>query len=247
MLIRKQTLDALDIASWANLNDQEFNLRLEAANLHQYHSWLLPQLVASFGTWRLYNTGKQTVVENCKHDHERALYRISRSRRSLLIKNQTQNPDYGQLTPLVLLGFKRSQGYSYEQFRKLPGLEWLLEPDLYNSLILEELPQIPQNRLLEIRHQGLLYKTGKDAGKTRLAEQTWQLYGIQGTELSAYPKLTQTILAQIWLAHPKHRCNTMILDLWDWDSMPEPLIDTEVVYQKPTAPKTLAANLPWLD
>jgi hypothetical protein len=86
--------------------------------------------------------------------------------------------------------------------------------------------------------------TGKQVGQTRPAESTWKLYGIQGTEIGGIPTLAQTILAQIWLAHPKHRRASMILDLNDWDAMPEPLIDGEVVVQ----PKAVAGwEKPWLD
>ena len=173
------------------------------------------------------------------------LFRSCMLRRSQLIKNQTQNPEYAQLTPLILLGLKRHQGFSYEQLRDFSGLNYLLEPQLYEALVLDELPQLSRDRLLQIRHQGLVYMTGKQAGQTRQAESTWKLYGIQGTELGNIPALAQTILAQIWLAHPKHRRSTMILDLNDWDNMPEPLIDGEVL------PKATAVSnsweKPWLD
>ena len=54
---------------------------------------------------------------------------------------------------------------------------------------------------------------------------TWQLYGIQDTEIGNYPKLQQTILTQCWLAHPQLRRETMILDPNNWDLMPKPNIE----------------------
>lgn len=241
MRIRKQELAALDLEQLANLSDQEFLARIRAMNLDSHSTWIMPQLVSIFGQWRLYSTGKATVLENCKTDFQKSCWRLSRVRRSTLVKNQTQQPDYAQFTPLVLLGFKRMQGFQYEQFRELSGLEWLLEPDLYEALVLEEIPNLSRNRLLEIRQQGLAYKTGPKQGTHRNPESTWQLYAIQDTELGGYPKLTQTMLTQCWLAHPKYRRQTMILDLNNWDNVPEPLIEVPLVKQPSTS------SLPWLE
>lgn len=246
MLLRKQSLEYLNLEAFARVNDQEFATRLQAMNIHIYASWLLPQLVAYFGQWRLQSTGRDTLANNCKTELDWALYRLTRVKRSILIKNQTQNSEYGTFTPLILLGFKRNQGFSYEQFRDLPGLSYLLEPDLYEAVVLNETPQLSVDTLLKIRQEGLVYKSGKDLGKSRLAESTWRLYGIQGTEIGQLPLLTQSMLCQIWLAHPKHRRNTMILDLLDWDSMPEALIDTDIVEVK--KPKVVDSEWvpPWL-
>jgi len=244
MYLRKQSLDALDLDHLADLSPENFSKAVDELNLQAYSSWLLPQLVAHFGTWKLQQCGKTTVKYNCVGKHNIVLYRLAMLRRSQLIKNQTQTPEYAQLTPLILLGLKRHQGFSYEQFRDFSGLNYLLEPQLYEALVLEEMPQLTNTRLLEIRQQGLTYMTGKNAGQTRQAESTWKLYGIQGTEIGRLPTLTQTILAQIWLAHPKHRRNTMILNLNDWDSQPEPLIEGEVL---PAAKPVPGWPRPWLD
>ena len=244
MRLRKQELYALDLETLANLSEADFVTRIEALNLANYSTWMLPQLVSIFGQWHLYGDGKTTVLENCKNDFQKACWRLTRVRRSLLVKNQTQQSEYGQFTPLILLGFKRMQGFGYEQFRGLPNLELLLEPDLYQALVLDQIPDLSRDRILAIRQQGLQYKTGPKQGETRLAESTWQLYGIQDTELGAYPKLTQTLITQCWLAHPKHRRATMILDLNNWDNMPLPLIEQPLAEVKP---KSVATGLPWLD
>ena len=246
MLIRKQDIYQLEVEHWLPLGDEEFERQAEMANLHNFSTWLLPQLVAHFGRWRLYSTGQETVVKNCETALDKVLWRLSRVRRSLLVKNQTKQPEYGQLTPLILLGLKRSQGYSYEQLKEFSDIKWLLEPPLLEALSVQV--TVPQkNRLLEIRDQGLIYRTGKNSGTRRNPETTWQLYGIGDTELGGYPKLLQTMLCQCWLAHPKNRRETMILDPLDWDNMPPPLIDVDVVRMvestKPT--KTLHMDVPW--
>jgi hypothetical protein len=109
-------------------------------------------------------------------------------------------------------------------------------------------------RLLEIRTQGLTQKSGVKAGQMKNPETTWSLTGIQDTEIAHLPKLTQTLLTQIWVAHPVHRNNLMILDPNNWDLMPEPLLPTNVF--KTTEPKEMVnqinktlinniPNLPW--
>ena len=247
MYIRKQDIYTLDIEHWADFGQDQFSEHVENSNLCNYSSWLLPQLVAHFGRWRLYSTGRETVAKNTHSNLDKVFYRLTRIRRSLLIKNQTQLPEYGQLTPLILLAFKRHHGYSYEQFRELEGLQWLLEPLLYDSLIVEQLPNISRDRLLAIRQQGLAYKTGPKAGTGRNPESTWQLYSIQDTELGDQTKLLQSMMCQIWLAHPKNRRDTMILDPNSWDNMPEPLVDAQPLTTTTTksSKKPLPEEMPW--
>lgn len=247
MYIRRQDIQALEIDHLANQTQQEIETWVNNSNLCNHASWLLPQLVAHFGSWRLAKCGKTTVAENCTTDHSRALYRISRVKRSLLIRTQTKLPQYGQLTPLLLLGFKRYQGFSYEQFREFRGLEWLLEPDLYQQILLDQPINLSTERILAIRQQGLIAKSGSKVNTLKPAESTWTLTGIKDTELGSYPKLVQVMIAQIWLAHPKHRCGDMILDPNDWDNMPQPLIDTELGLSapKPTAKVPAREPLPW--
>ena len=111
----------------------------------------------------------------------------------------------------------------------------MLEPLLYEALVEHDPPRLTQDRLLAIREQGLVYRTGPKAAQTRNPESTWQLYSVQDTELGEQTKLLQSMLCQIWLAHPKNRRQTMILDPHDWDVMPQPLVDTQLL-----APSTIA-------
>lgn len=247
MLIRKQDIYTLDIEHWAELPQEEFLAQVEAANLHNYSSWLLPQLVAHFGRWKLYSCGKETVAKNTHNLLDKVFYRLTRVRRSSLIKNQTQQPEYGQLTPLILYGLKQAHGYSYEQFREIAGLEWLLEPLLYSALVENDPPRLSVDRLLAIRQQGLVYRTGPKTGTSRNPESTWQLYGVQDTELGNQTKLLQTMLTQIWLAHPKHRRPSMILDPHDWDNMPATLVDHQILDTTQTRKKSVVVHelMPW--
>ena len=227
MRLRKQELSALNLEQLAYLTDQELEQACLDYNFSTYSQWMLPQLVSVFGQWKLMGSGKETVLINCYNDFQKGCWRLTRVKRSLLVKNQTKEPTYATLTPLILLAFKRIKNFSYEQFRDIEGLEWLLEPQLYEALVVPNInANLSKDRLIQIRQQGLEYRTGPKAGQTRQSTSTWQLYGIQNTELGDLPKLTQTILTQCWLAHPQIRRETMILNINNWDNMPEPIIET---------------------
>ena len=175
---------------------------------------------------------------------------LSRVKRSLLVAQQTKTPDYATLTPLILMGLKRMQGISYETWRNSTGLQYMLEPRLFDALVLDPTDlnvcgSLGSDRLLQIQKQGLTTKTGKTAGSQKPAKSTWSLSGLQDTEIGHLPKITQTILTQCWLAHPELRTPYMILDLNDWDRMPQPLTTNDIFKATPTKTKELATTLPW--
>lgn len=245
MYIKKQDIYTLGLETWANYSNDQFLEHLENSPLQNYSTWLLPQLVAHFGRWRLYTSPLETVQKNTGDDLDKTLYRLTRVRRSLLIKNQTQQPEYGQLTPLVLLGLRQSYNQPYSHWRDHPELKWILEPLLYESLT-QNIPNITNEELLAIRQQGLAYRSGPKAGTTRPAESTWKLYGVADTRLGDQTILLQSMMCQIWLAHPKNRRSTMILDPSDWDYMPPPLVDGELFNGQKVADKTTTSELlPW--
>lgn len=263
-LIKKQDINYLDFKFICGLTQLELENWCKQEKLPIYHQWLLPQLVAYFGSWELqYQGEKIDILQTLKHNigsdpKPLALWRLSRLQRSLLLDLQAKNPDYAQLTPLVLMGFKRYQNIPYEQWRGLEHLEHILEPKLMEALVIDDLSfcDLGSERLLEIRNQGLMNKSGKNAGQLKQADSTWSLTGIQNTEIGHLPKLTQTILCQIWMAHPTKRTQYMLLDFKNWDNQPPPLVSGEIflpigrpernnnIKQKLLAETTF--NLPWL-
>jgi len=259
MLLQKQSITELPHKTIESMTEVELEDFAQKVLSKRCGSWLLPQLVAAFGRWQLVSVdGKPDVLatlkRNCEHNSENTAYwRISRITRSLLVASQTRSPEYATLTPLILAGFKRMQGVSYESWRGLPKLEYVLEPRLLEAVCVTY-PDLGSKRLLEIRTQGLMTRSGKSAGQLKSAETTWSLNGISDTELGHLPKLTQSMLAQIWLAHPVHRSTLMILDPNNWDRVPEPLIaptifNTEVKESTALAetPKETAKTLlPWM-
>lgn len=252
MKITKQDIWYMDTTDAPDTLSQ-LNQWAEDNKLSNFHTWMLPQMVAWFGSWELKDTGGKTVMHNCDTRQKRIMYLLSRIPRATLIPKQIAAPEYARITPLILRGFKQMQNKQYEQFRVMEGLEWLLEPDLlehcYN--IDQTVAEIPPEELLQIRQQGLFQRTGKQANTYRKAESSWCLYGISATKLGHLPKLTQTIMCQIWLASPALRHKYQILDPFNWDLVPEPLVPVTILTQKPLPqpqqPQIISRqqNFPW--
>lgn len=244
MLIKKQdikTLPLKDIAHWEN---SEIEAWCEQEKLAHFSTWTLPQMLAHFGSWTLAKTAEghydvvETLKRNIQDDWGRGLWKLTRVKRALLMPKQIAQAEYGTFTPLILAGLKKMQGVKYEQWRGLDRLGLILEPALYEAVVFSDYGfcSLGADRLLEIREQGLVTQSGKTEGKVKPAESTWALAGIKETELGGLPKLTQTMMCQCWLAHPKHRSQYMILDPSNWDSMPEPLISGEIFQNKEQQP-----------
>lgn len=259
--LRKQSITELPHNLIATMTEVELSDFCEKNKLNRYESWLLPQLVAAFGSWTLVKAeGKPDVRLTLKHNCEgsleaQAYWRLSRVPRQMLVTKQIAVAEYATLTPLILAGFKRMQGVAYESWRDCAGLDYVVEPRLFEAVALDgDLPNLGSERLLEIRTQGLTTRSGKSAGQLKNAETTWSLNGISDTELGHLPKLTQSILTQIWLAHPVHRHNLMILDPQNWDRMPEPLIAPTIFKQPvkesaaldPKPNQSTKSLLPWM-
>ena len=260
--LNKLDIETFDFKHLATLTDDEFLQWVRDVKLCTHHKWFMPQLVAQLQRWQpiLDDKGNPLVRETFQHNKVRqdpknlVLWRFSRLPRSELLSRQVDQPQYAKLTPLILLAMRNQHGIKYQQWRCDPNLEHILEPDLY--LAVQHDPKdigywydLGSSRLLEIRELGLMTKSGATLGQMKSPHTTWSLTGIQGTELAGLPKLTQTILTQIWLAHPENRHHNMILDLLDWDRMPDPLVRGEIFKRaqvaEPKQPKN-AFDLSWL-
>lgn len=246
---RKQELSQLGIEHLSEATNEEIADYLVASQLHIHSRWILPQMVAVFGQWQVLETCRETVRHNCKTDFQRALYRISRLPRSLLIKTQTREPQYAQLTPLILLGLKNSKNIAYSSWQHKPDRHLVIEPQILEVLENAPQPQLTREELLEIREQGLLIRSGDNQGKMRAPESTWRLYGIQDTRLGDCPVQQQTALLQCWLAHPTLRHENMLVNPYDWDRLPEPLITANPLQVATSRTKKRAVEevLPWHD
>lgn len=248
MQVRKQQLTELDISSWATVPLDELETLATTNKLHRFSSWLLPQLVAHFGTWQPHDNIREMVLANCTTNHQRALYRLAMISRSCLLAKQVAEPEYAQLTPLILCGLKTYKNIPYEHWRHKKDLELILEPKLLAAVADQPQLDISQQRLLELQNIGLTIMTGRRSGQLNNPSTHYGLNRLAGTELAGVNKLTQMLLCQTWLAHPQNRHHNMILNPHNWDQMPQPLIAWQPLGGLGTTTKISEQQLmPWLD
>lgn len=262
MKIKKQDLMELDLKSISSMTVVELEEFCQENKLSHFHTWLLPQMVAFFGSWTLkYSTSNTidvlaTLKHNVQTKETEAIWKLTRIKRSALIPVMNRSPEYGTLSPLVLMGFRKMQGIPYSSWTGLENLEWILEPRLLEAVALVDedlqiIRSLGSDRLVEIRDQGLTQRSGEKAGQKKRPESTWSLTGIQDTEIGHLPKLTQSMLCQVWLAHPSLRSPYMIVDPLNWDNQPKPLVVNEIFItpekakpaSKPITPTPF--DLPW--
>lgn len=252
--IRKQDITTLDLSPLKDFDQTQLDTWCETHKLDRFSAWLLPQLLAQIGSWTLVRdaSGKldplQTLKQNCVDPQQRGYWQLTRAKRSLLVKNQVREPEYSTLTPLILLAFRRMQGVPYSAWTGCDNLKWIIEPRILSSVCLtpeqaEIVGSLGSERLLELRQQGLTTRSSSKESTSKSAETTWKLYHLDGTEIGGLPTLTQTIITQCWLAHPKNRRDTMILDPLNWDNMPPPLVSNEIFKQPTPQPPAKPAKI----
>ena len=253
---------------YAGLNDSQLEDLAKTHYLTAFNSWMLPQIVHHYGTWKLVRNaaGKvdpnATARANISSQWDIGLWKVCvRLKRGSLVKSQV-NPEfasYSALVPLILAGVKKYQGVKYSEWaidetcrlidkNLLEAMLW--EPTEYEADFTDELDYgLGSDRLLQLRDQGLMVKSGPNAGSVQKPTSAWCLRGMQGTEFAKLPKLVGTMLTQIWVAHPSLRTEYMILNPNSWDYMPPPLVSSEIFKQPLNVPKSnpcAEADLPWL-
>lgn len=144
--------------------------------------------------------------------------------RSPYIKSQYKGDGrtYCSLVPLIPYAWKLHHNIKYSEWDK-NTLDWVVNDSLYRAMTCD-VPELTREEILEAREQGLVFKSGVKAGTARSPLSTYKLYDTTGTKLHGMPELAQTMLTQIWCAHPQNRTKYMVLDPKSWDSIPTPLI-----------------------
>jgi hypothetical protein len=246
---------------YQKLNKTQLEALAQEHYISSLNSWMLPQIVAYYATWKLIWSGDKvdcmaTAKQNIVTPWEIGLWRVvTQLKRGSLVKLQSrpEYANYSALVPLILCAQKKYNGVQYSQWdiqENCPLIdEGLLEAMLWRD---DELYALGSDRVLEIRNQGLTIKSGPKMGEVYKPTATWCLKGIKDTEYASIPTLAQTMLAQIWVAHPSLRSEYMILDPYNWDSMPAPLVTTEIFKTpgsdtaKPKKSVSDTTDLPWL-
>jgi hypothetical protein len=140
---------------------------------------------------------------------------------------------YCSLVPLIMYAFKVNKNIKYSDWDR-NTLHFVVNDSLLQAMLCD-VPELTRDEILQARTQGLTYKTGSKAGTVRNPLSTFKLYDTTGTKLHKLPELAQTMIAQIWCAHPQNRTKYMVLDPKAWDSIPTPLISQDIF--KSTEPK----------
>lgn len=202
-------------------------------------------------------SGLEFVKAHFKTPYMMGLYRFLMldSRSSYLTKQYSGDArSYCALVPLILSAFKRYHNIPYSAWKK-DELKYVVNPELCKAMMYELPPGgydeegkftpkgFSKETLLELRDQGLLWKSGANIGKLRNPLFTHTLYGLTGTVFEDVPDLAQVMLTQIWCAHPDNRTKYMVLTPDDWDNIPPSLI-APALFVPPVYTNT-AIDMPW--
>lgn len=254
---RSSDIKDFPFQDYCGLNDTEMEELAERHNLRVHNSWMLPQMLAFFGSFevsrKLGSTdrydpkllGKKNIGTD---PWKTGIWKVAtKLRRSALVKaqNNPQYAGYSALVPLVLAGLKKFQNINYAQWDR-DGLEHMVDKGLYEAMTCNVPPDLTVAEILEAREIGLTVKSGTKMGTVQNPLSAWKLTGVQNTALAGLPALATTMLAQIWVAHPSLRSKYMVLDPVNWDNIPEPLITSDIAGSNTKAVKHMVVNdNPW--
>lgn len=236
----------------------------------QLSHWVLPQLAAHIGsTWPLVKgvDGKVSATLTLRGwstlcdqgsltlDHlvltrpqlRNIMRYLTLSPRGDLLGPMKQVGDgvrWSAPVPLIPSFFKEFREVPYSMWDwSDPNLHLILDSDLVEVVQTEDdgVNWSPED-LLQFRVGALEVKTGKHAGTVRKPETCSQVYGVTDPQFRGLPRLVKLMLTQLWCYHPSVRHRFMILSLDDFDSIPPPLVEGEVV-KSPEGFKTTLEDL----
>jgi len=236
-------------------NDYAVLAFVDKYNIKEAWEWLGPQLLAHLGTYKLPEyvdkevTGssgtkvmKRVIVGsdfldlNVTTPRELGIYRfITKVARGKLMEKQVlpEHTPYCSLVPLYMAAQKKFSSIKYTDWDPTT-VKPLVDKDLYAAMVCDPpMGKVTDDELLQIRHVGLSYisRSAKERGQTKYynPETYHTLSGIGDSAIGNLPKYAKVMLCQIWSAHPKNRNQYMILDPYDWDRMPPPLINSTIL------------------
>lgn len=200
-------------------------------------SWLLPQLTAFIAKMPL---PKQTngLIDSYgyfkqfgENDFLKGIHAFcTHSIRGDIVQKQysPESRNYSALVPLLMMPHKKFNDVPYAAW-SLDGLNKIMDHQLYAAMTCEfDKADVTNAELLSMRQAGMQYKTGKGAGTFRNPATSHKVYSLPAP-FSKLPWLASVMLFQIWVAHPSHRTEYMVLDWKNWDNMPTPLIETALI------------------
>jgi hypothetical protein len=205
-----------------NLKKDVYTFPLEHASKKDYASWIFPQILAHFGSKKLFfkdgMVSPKTTLESW--DLEPLEYSwldlITSSPRSTFLES-SRNPSLSQSVPLALSAFKTYQNVNYESWDfSDPFIIMFLEP-LHRELISLRNHNLQDSKTLDWKTC-----TAKLDGHLRFGE--WEK-----DVLGALPRIAKHIYTQTWLWHPLKIHPLAIMSLRNWDKA-EPSIHQSNIF-----------------
>lgn len=221
--------------------------------------WLMPQLMAYFGTWKAVadEDGKysaaSTMNANIVGDDYAtgALLLALQPRGDFFTLGSTSKlrapmahykSPYNCMVPLVLAGFKLYQNIKYSAWdRERIGL--LVHADLSEAMLCE-MPELSMVERLEIRNMAITDRTGARAGIPNNPATCAKLNHLQETAVASLPKIAKYWTTQTWAAHVNNFTPLQILDAENWDLRPEALVQHEIL-RKTAVSSVQTAEVEW--
>lgn len=239
----------------AKAQADELKEQITKLGLKTKGSWLLPQVTAHIAKMPLPRNAEGKIdplkflSDNFTDDWHKGLYHYCMAyQRGLIVGQQYTVPfrNYSALVPLLMMPAKKFNGVQYSEWDR-EKLKLVVDSQLYKAMTCEA-PRLSTEEILENRTHGLVVKSGKEEGSVRNPATSFKLYGTATEAFGQLPWLAQVMAAQIWVAHPTNRTDVMVLDWENWDSMPAPLIVTDVLPTKgPTKKVEDTASSNWWD
>lgn len=236
-------------------NEQAVVEFVEKHDIRNSWGWLAPQIQAYLGSYTL--PTKVDGVYRCTDflklnvvtEFDLGIYRMfTKVPRGRLMKNQT-DPNHipvCALVPIYMSAQKFSNNTKYTEWSKT-DLHTIVDDDLFRAMVSPPLPgPYDASELLAIRNTGLRYvsKAKKEIGIIKHYNPVTyhMLSGVSDSLVGNLHKYAKVMLCQIWCAHPTNRTAYMVLDPYNWDNMPMPLINTQVITTRlPDVP----VEIPW--
>lgn len=204
--------------------------------------WILEQMQAYISRMPLVKTssgkidGTKTLANAGKSD---PVYRgiwllvTTKNRGDFVLHQNANNVEYSALVPFMLAAYKKYHSIPYSNWENTkycfdPKMQAALDtdPELWKACL-----DLGSETLLEVLDFGLTVKA--DPTRKNKAMSAYRITGKSGTVVDELSPFAQVMLLQFWVAHPQLRTKYMILDPFDWDLMPEPLIKTDIGIEMP--------------
>lgn len=230
----KKTIESIPFAQLTSAEEIKEFVSMHSRSLGA--SWFAPQLLAYIASnYEFTPDATAYVNRNIKTDFDKGIWRLlNRIDRSAFVKKQLLCPELSSITPVYMAAHKIHDNIPYSSWNLTTGYKYILTP------VLQEVYEYAQTVTREQAFTGMTQasRVSDELGSLRLKcliyggkqqdpSTFYGVYKVKGTILESMPRLARNMLLQTWCCHPSNRKPYQILDPWDWDALPEPLIDVE--------------------